>query len=124
MLEVTGGGQLLTTTFSNGDAGDINVNATDRITITGINPTFSDIFNQLILLPLGEEEVESLIGPISPDSGLFASANEQSTGQGGSLRIEAGQLNVEDGAEVNVSSAGAGAAGNLTVSAESIGLDN
>lgn len=43
-LELTGGGQLLTTAFSSGRAGDITVNATDSVVISGGNPTFADRF--------------------------------------------------------------------------------
>jgi filamentous hemagglutinin family protein len=122
VLEVTGGGQLLTTARRSGDAGNITVNVTDRITISGSDPTFTDRFNQVAEV-FGEEQAEFTIDPVDPASGLFASAAEESTGWGGNVRIETGQLNVRDRAQVTVSSLGSGNAGNLEVRAGLIRLD-
>jgi len=114
-LEIRGGGQMLTTAFRGGDAGSITVNAIDSITISGSDPTFSNR-----LATFGGFTVD----PVSSASGLFSNTNPDSIGQGGNLRITSGQLNVRDGAEVNVSSQGLGNAGELRVEANSISLVN
>ncbi len=114
-LKISGGGQILTTAFDAGNAGSINVNATDNITLSGSDPTY---FERL------DEFGSFIVDPVSPASGLFSNTNETSTGAGGDLRIRTDQLNVRDGAEINVSSAGERSAGSLFIDANSIYLNN
>ncbi|MBW4687824.1 MAG: S-layer family protein [Komarekiella atlantica HA4396-MV6] len=57
-------------------------------------------------------------------SGLFASADQNSTGDAGDLTIKTNTLLVRNGAGVFVSSLGTGTAGNMTVNARSIRLNN
>ncbi len=57
-------------------------------------------------------------------SGLFASAQPNSTGDAGDLTIKTNTLLVRDGAAVTVESFGTGTAGNMTVNARSIRLAN
>jgi large exoprotein involved in heme utilization and adhesion len=105
-VDVTTGGKLVTTAFSSGGAGDININSTDSITISGSDPTFAR-----------RRVVSAEDGPAS---GLFA--RTRATGSAGSLTINTGQLQVLDGAEVTVSGE-SGQAGNLDVTANSILLN-
>jgi large exoprotein involved in heme utilization and adhesion len=105
-VDVTNGGKLVTTAFSSGGAGDININSTDSITISGSDPTFAR-----------RRVVSAEDGPAS---GLFA--RTRATGSAGSLTINTGQLQVLDGAEVTVSGE-SGQAGNLDVTANSILLN-
>ncbi len=114
-LEAINGGQVLTTSRSSGSAGNITLDVTQSVTLAGSDHTYSD------RLATFSEEVVSEAGPLF---GLFADTSENSTGQGGDLRITTGQLSVRDGAEVNVSSQGSGNAGNLEVTARSIRLNN
>jgi large exoprotein involved in heme utilization and adhesion len=62
----------------------------------------------------------------STDGQLPSLLTAQTTGAGnaGDLRIEAEQLNVQDGARVSVSSTGSGDAGDLEVATSSIRLDD
>ncbi|MFE1746970.1 filamentous hemagglutinin N-terminal domain-containing protein [Coleofasciculus sp. H7-2] len=62
----------------------------------------------------------------SADGQFFSSLLTQTSGAGaaGDLKIATGQLIVQDGAQVNVSSQGTGNAGNLEIEAGSILLDN
>ncbi|BAZ50057.1 hypothetical protein NIES4103_26710 [Nostoc sp. NIES-4103] len=57
-------------------------------------------------------------------SGLFASAQPDSTGDAGNLTIKTNTLLLQDGAGLAVNSLGAGTAGNLIVDARSIRLNN
>ncbi len=126
-FEAVNGGQVLTNTRNSGNAGSITLNATDRITLSGSDPNFAARLTRIeqgLQSSGSTDRVSDVVRNEGPASGLFANANANSTGQGGSLRIETGELNIRDRAEVNVSSAGAGAAGDLAVAADSIRLDN
>jgi filamentous hemagglutinin family protein len=114
-LEVTGGGQMVTTAFSSGNAGKITVNAADSISISGSNPTYDDQLAQF-----GKDEFY----PVSAASGIFSNTNPNSTGNGGIIEVNGGQLNVHNRAQVSVSSAGSGDAGSLNIETDSIRLDN
>lgn len=114
-LELVKGGQVITTSRSIGRAGNITVNATDSVTLSGNDPTYTDRFNQF-----GGARVLNA-GAVS---GLFANTTRNSTDQGGNVRINTGQLIVQDGAEVNASSRSLGNAGQIIINADSILLDN
>jgi large exoprotein involved in heme utilization and adhesion len=113
-MDAANGGQVLTTSFGTGKAGDINLNVTQRITLSGSDPTYSDRVAQF-----GPD-----VDNASPASGVFANTLSTSTNRGGDLRINTGQLTVRDGAQVSVKSEGTGNAGNLNVTANSVRLDN
>ncbi|MEM9004015.1 MAG: filamentous hemagglutinin N-terminal domain-containing protein [Cyanobacteria bacterium P01_F01_bin.86] len=106
-LLVADGGQVVTGTLSPSPAGDLVVRASEQIDLRG-----GDAFGR---------------------SGLFASAL-LGPGSGGNITVETGELNLQDGATINVSNepstpgstlpSGAGPAGNLAVTAQNIVLDN
>jgi filamentous hemagglutinin family protein len=98
-LTVRDGAQITTTTFVNGDAGDLIINATD-IELVGTSAN-------------GQTA-----------SGLFADVEPESTGKGGELTINADNLIVQNGARIDVRSEGIEAAGNLEINAPTILLDN
>ena len=85
------GAQIGARTFSSENAGDIEVTATS-IKIIGT----------------------SLFGP----SALFTTVSQGAMGEGGDLSITTDRLRVEGGAQIAVSTAGDGKAGNLTVTAK------
>ncbi len=94
------GGFVSSGTYSAGKGGDLTVNATDSVRVIG---TSADRMKQ---------------------SSLLAEAKPDSSGTAGNLTIHTGELLVSDGAGVFVRSLGKGNAGNLTVNARSIRLDN
>jgi filamentous hemagglutinin family protein len=114
-LEAVDGGQVITTSDFSGKAGDIILNVTQNVTLSGSDPTYSARLAQF-----GFETIDN----VGSASGVFANTLNTSTNRGGDLTITTGQLNVRDGAEVSVSSQGAGNAGSLRVEANSILLDN
>jgi hypothetical protein len=57
-------------------------------------------------------------------NGLFTSAEEESNGDAGNMFITAGQLNVQEGAQVSSQSQGNGDAGNLTIVEQSKSSSN
>lgn len=109
----TSGGELVTTASSSGQAGDITLNVTDRITLSGRDPAYADRLAQF-----GRD----FIGNQDAASGVFANTASDSTAQGGDISIATEQLIVEDGATVTASSPN-GQAGNLTIAADTVLLN-
>ncbi|WP_199249896.1 S-layer family protein [[Phormidium] sp. ETS-05] len=105
-LLVAGGALVEASTFGDGNAGSLNIIATDRTEIQGAST-------------LGR-------------SGLFASAVGGGTGSGGNLTLHTGELRIRDGATIAASNfhsrdlypPGNGPAGNIAITADSIRLDN
>ncbi|NEQ25198.1 MAG: S-layer family protein, partial [Microcoleus sp. SIO2G3] len=111
-LTLRDGAVLQTTTFGEGDAGDLIVQASESVELVG---TFADNRFPTSLLTLS--------GGIPGVGGI-----PDATGQGGDLTIETGELIVRDRALVAVSSLNptseAQGAGNLQIIAQTISLDN
>jgi filamentous hemagglutinin family protein len=90
-LIIKDGAYVDTSSFSEGDGGDLSVRATESIDLSGTT------------------------SKIDFPSGFFAEAN--STGNGGNIFVETKNLTVRDGANVSVSTLGAGEGKNLIVKA-------
>jgi filamentous hemagglutinin family protein len=114
----TGGGQVFATTRSSGNAGNINLNISDRITLSGSDPNF----NQKLEAADRAGESRDVVSSQGPASGIFANTGIDSTGKGGNLTVNTGELRVQDGATITVSSPQA-QAGNLTINARTIRLN-
>ncbi|RUT07709.1 hypothetical protein DSM106972_019690 [Dulcicalothrix desertica PCC 7102] len=99
-LLVRDGAQVNSGTFGVGKGGNLTVNADGTVELIGASK--DGIFA----------------------SGLFAEAGLGTTGAAGDLKINVNKLIVRDGARVAVRSQGKGNAGNFTVNAHSIRLDN
>lgn len=93
-FDATDGGQLRTTTAGSNDAGNITLKVLDGFTIVGA------------------------------DSGLFASTDPGSTGNGGSIFISSRSGAIRDNASVAVDSKGTGEGGNIQVQTDSLNLNN
>jgi filamentous hemagglutinin family protein len=115
-FEALNGGQIFTTASNSGNAGNITIKATDSIKLSGSDSTFAERSAKF----QGEDRVQNE----GAASGLFASTRADSTGLGGDITIKTGQFNVQDQAQVSVSSKGKGDAGNLDVNANIVSLDN
>ncbi|MBP5971793.1 filamentous hemagglutinin N-terminal domain-containing protein [Brasilonema sp. CT11] len=98
-LLVRDGAQVSTTTSGAGKGGSLTVDAQD-VQLIG---TSAD-------------------GQVA--SGLFASTTPNSTGDAGDFTVKTNTLLVQDGARVSVQSLGTGTAGNMTLNARSIRLNN
>lgn len=119
---------LFSSTLATGDAGDVRV-ATQRLSVrdgAAIGASTAGKGKGGNLTVTASEAVE-LIGK-SPDgqalSALAATAEIDSTGKGGNLSVQTGQLLLQDRGRLSVRSRGTGDAGNLEVVADSIRLDN
>ncbi|HHP7243984.1 MAG TPA: LamG-like jellyroll fold domain-containing protein, partial [Elainellaceae cyanobacterium] len=93
-FDAIAGGRIATSTAGEGDAGDINLFVSDRITLS------------------------------DSQSGLFADTSQGSSGDGGSILVDPQTLRVQNGAGIAVSSRGRGVGGDITVQGEAIFLDN
>ncbi|RAM48983.1 MAG: filamentous hemagglutinin, partial [Hapalosiphonaceae cyanobacterium JJU2] len=94
-LSLTNGGEL--NTFirrgGNGTAGNVKLNISDQIKITGT------------------------------DSGIFSNVLSGATGNGGNIEILKGSLFIADGGEINASTSGNGNAGGIKINANSLFVD-
>ncbi len=129
-LEISDGGQIIASSLGNGDGGDIELDMTDSIKISGSDPNFSERFKAEVRTresgeiepggnlteEQGREQFNFVgIGEESQISGIFADSQKQ--GSGGSVSIRADSLTLDDGARISSSTA-AGAGGNLTLKIE------
>jgi filamentous hemagglutinin family protein len=86
-FDATSGGKLQATTSGSGRAGTITVNTADRVRVDGTG------------------------------SGLFASTDANSTGDGGNINIDTTNLDLNNGAAISAQSDGKGTAGDITITA-------
>ncbi|MBD2252650.1 filamentous hemagglutinin N-terminal domain-containing protein [Nostoc parmelioides] len=107
-LQVTDGGQIFTTTFGFGKAGDLKVFAEDVEVIGGTEFGPSIIAATTIKIPTIPEPIATFLG-----AGF---------GNAGNLMIETNNLRVADGGQIAVSTSGNGSAGNMTINANSVEL--
>ncbi|GAX40403.1 filamentous hemagglutinin outer membrane protein [Tolypothrix sp. NIES-4075] len=121
VVDITSGGQIFTTAFGSGNAGNITLNASDRLNISGRNASLADIFNQ-IAQTNGKTQAEFQLGSANSEAGIFANTGSISTAQGGNLTINTPLLQVKDGGIISVSSP-QGQAGNLDITANTIRLN-
>ncbi|PZD72013.1 hypothetical protein C1752_04083 [Acaryochloris thomasi RCC1774] len=96
-LFIRNGGFISSGTLSQGKAGDIVINASELIEISGIG------------------------SPVPIPSNLSAATD--GSGAGGVLSINTPQLTIRDGAQVVVTSSGSGAAGTLNITSDTLTLD-
>ncbi|BAY64596.1 filamentous hemagglutinin outer membrane protein [Calothrix brevissima NIES-22] len=117
-LTASNGGQILTATRSNGNAGNIQLNVADSIILTGSDASYSDR-----VLGISTIGLDTLTNQ-GAASGVIASADANSTGNGGNIFLRSNRLIIQNQAPITVSSQGAGTAGNIEIAAKSILLDN
>ncbi|MDZ8107484.1 MAG: S-layer family protein [Nostoc sp. DedQUE12a] len=97
-LSLTNGGIVNASTFSTGNAGNITIDASDRILIDGVGTTgFS--------------------------SGIFSQANSTAVGNGGNINLTTSSLFLNRGL-ISSSSVGQGKAGDININSDSTTVDN
>ena len=95
-IAVTNGGQINTSTNGQGNAGNIVLEAGDRVLVARISPTLSR--NGLAIR-----------------SEVVAGVKPEGRGEGGDLRIVTGSLLIRDGGRLDTSTLGRGDAGNVVI---------
>jgi large exoprotein involved in heme utilization and adhesion len=94
-LSLTNGAQLVAATFGTGDAGSVNINARDTVSLDGV-------------------------GSSGRSSAIFSSVQRGGVGNGRSINIKTESLSVTNGATVSASTRGSGDGGNITVNANTL----
>jgi len=95
-LLLTNGAKLNSSTEGQGNAGDIEVNASDSANISGFDPA------------------------LVPFSGLFTTTGERAIGQGGNISVTTGTLRISDRARLDAQTNNAFRGGNITVDANTV----
>lgn len=88
-LSLTNGGQLQASTRGQGNAGNIHIQVSDTVRITGVDPT-----TELA-------------------SGIFSSTEINSTGNGGDIRVDTQHLALQAGGVISTQSQGSGRSGSI-----------
>jgi filamentous hemagglutinin family protein len=154
---------ISSSSFGNGKAGDISINALDSINITGVQ-NFSELNNsagintRLVSITSGSGDAGNLtiqtkrlqilngglvttstsgsgdagnliinaadMQVIGTDSNIRARSNLLATGAAGNIRLRTNTLKISDGAKITVEVRGGGNAGTISISSDSILLDN
>lgn len=89
-LTVTNGGRLDTSSFGNGDGGNIQVQVDSSTRFEGVNPVVSQL-----------------------PSGVFSSVSSTGMGTGGDIQIRSNNLEILGGAKLSTENLGGGNAGNI-----------
>lgn len=109
-LSITNGAQLNAIVRGQGNAGNVTINARDKISLDGENP-------------------KSVVDPYAGVTAIFTAvgiddSGKQAIGNGGNINITTGSLSLTNGAELNAITKGQGNAGNVTINARNtISLD-
>ncbi|ODS24428.1 hypothetical protein AB835_03780 [Candidatus Endobugula sertula] len=158
-VEVLGGGQISSSTFSAGDAGSITVSADLLLVDRAGSVFFTGIFSDTDVTSMGDAgsidiqagEIEVLgggeigsntfgagdagsiavlaerlsIDRVGADflTGIFSDTDVMSTGDAGSIDIQAGEIEVFGGGEISSSTFGAGGASRISVLADQLLMD-
>jgi filamentous hemagglutinin family protein len=112
-LQIRDGAELSASTFSSGNGGDIELNVVDGVELIGTSAN-----GQL------RSKVVAEVGNLSDVERGRNSSSTPATGKGGDITVNTRNLTVRNGAEITVSATkGKGTAGNLTVNASTIRLN-
>ncbi|WP_416673926.1 two-partner secretion domain-containing protein [Egbenema bharatensis] len=126
-LEVIDGGQIVSATRNRGRAGGIRLHVTDSLSLSGIDPNFEERWERAERYvrisgtsedPTNISDVGSVDDVVTSEgdaSGIFTTANESSTGRGGTIALNTINLNLSDGAMISAQSAGRGRSGNINI---------
>lgn len=98
-LSITKGAQVNASTFGEGEAGNIQVNAANSITLSGV-------------------------GLNGVSSGIFTSTEQGAIGKGGEINVNTNTLEVKDGAVVNARTLNNSDGGSVTIKANTIEATN
>ena len=119
-LSVSDSGRINTTAQGQGEAGNIQIQASETVSFDG-----GDAISRLEQGAVGRGgDINITTRSLSLLNGAQLSAATLGEGNAGNLNLQTGTLNIQNQAEVTVSSSGTGRAGSLFVDANQIYLDN
>ncbi|MBD2207425.1 filamentous hemagglutinin N-terminal domain-containing protein [Calothrix sp. FACHB-1219] len=126
-LRVQNGGLISSETFNSGIGGKLTVNATDLVEVSGISPVTQR--NSAITTATsgtGNAGDMQITTPrlLVENRGTISGSTLTSSGKGGTLKLNTGELTIRDSAKVTVSSQGGGDAGDIEILSFFISLDN
>jgi filamentous hemagglutinin family protein len=114
-LVIKDGARISTSTRGRGEnnipggrGGNLNINASSSIEVSGIGNVQTRTFASGIFALSGEDRPNI--------------AASEATGRGGDIKIETGKLTINSGAQVSAATAGIGNSGNITVQADAIDI--
>ncbi|MEO0406263.1 MAG: filamentous hemagglutinin N-terminal domain-containing protein [Cyanobacteria bacterium P01_A01_bin.135] len=125
ILEVIDGAQLTASTFGQGNAGNVIVDASDRIVLESARAggPSSGIFTTTGRSAEGAGGRIRLSTPrLRLANGAVVNARTRNDGRGGSIRITADTVDIADGGQVVTTTLSSGRAGSITLSADEIRL--
>jgi filamentous hemagglutinin family protein len=139
-LDLLGGSKIVTATDGAGNAGNITLDVDKTINISGNNPEFNQFIAELAQDEMIREDEateaeaddrfrfttpSSILEVLGGSSGLFANTSIKSTGDAGNIEIgNPEEFSLAETALISVGSQGAGGAGNLSIEAQSLSLNN
>jgi filamentous hemagglutinin family protein len=119
-LEVLNGAQLTASTLGNGDAGNVVIEARDRVNLQGSGPNGrpSGILTSNTDLATGQSNDIQITAPeLRVQEGAVVIASTRNDQPGGNIALSLGRLAVLNGGQVVTGSLGSGPAGTLQVDA-------
>ncbi len=131
-FSLSDGAELSTTTLGKGDAGNVQINASNDITFTSGGQITAETLGQgnagNVTLTAGSAASFDGVGANGRRSGIFTNVGADSglvgKGQGGNISITAPNLSITNFTAVSSSSQGQGNAGDITINSGSVRLDN
>ena len=127
VLEIRNG-TILSFTNGQGNAGNLNINVSERISLDGSNDSPEEGFTQLNVQVqengVGNAgEININTRDFSLEGGALILANTSGNGNAGNIRIDAsGTLNLEDGSGIFTNTGGNGSAGNIDIDTNTLSL--
>jgi filamentous hemagglutinin family protein len=113
-IDLNTGGKVVTGTNGAGNGGSIVLNVAENININGENAPSQPV-----------KFIEQILQDLEPETGLFANATDNATGDGGSLQVDNSEaINVFNGGTISVASEGTGNGGSLFLQSNDLTLDN
>ncbi|WP_414623166.1 filamentous hemagglutinin N-terminal domain-containing protein [Calothrix sp. CCY 0018] len=113
-FNATDGGQLVTTASDRGKAGEISINADNKITISGSELNYENRIDRIRNNPQRDNPlIANSITETGADSGLYADTTGSNTG--GGIMLSATNLDLNNGGKISTQSTGTGKAGNINI---------
>lgn len=113
-LTIRDGAQISSSTIGNSQGGELNINATDSILVSGTSPNATLVSGQSGIFVSAE--------PAYTD--FFSGELVSTTGNSGNLTINTGKLTVEDGGKISADTFGTGKAGELNLNVNQLIVRN